>query len=252
MIDETLCAIGPNTMVIPRASLPTAFLEGLSDFRDINAETDLMHIKNKDVMAFIVYPVELENVPEFGGFQEWLHSFELIKGKRSHWSSKNEKVMAIMKGCFRIYKTPLPPYVMDPSLPITEGEEGLFGGLPNNKPTKVLIRAYMVKALNLKPSDVTNTTDAYIVLLLGKQRLNNKEHYISKQQNPVFGRHLFKDITLNLGSANREAASSSQDGGDMDFEVLLAPCCSPIGGDPVRTFYLCPPTRNVIDEPLFI
>ncbi|GFY74837.1 otoferlin [Trichonephila inaurata madagascariensis] len=175
-------------MVIPRASLPTAFLEGLSAFRDIDAETDMMQIKNKDVMAFVVYPCELENVPEFGGFQEWLNSFELIKGKRSHWSSKSEKVMAILKGCFRIYKTPLPPHVMDPSLPITEGEEGLFGGLPSNKPTKVLIRAYMVKALNLKPSDVTNTTDAYIVLLLGKQRLSDKEHYISKQQNPVFGR----------------------------------------------------------------
>ncbi|GFV12256.1 hypothetical protein TNCV_1537521 [Trichonephila clavipes] len=46
---------------------------------------------------------------------------------------------------FVMYKTPLPPHVMDPSLPITEGEEGLFGGLPSNKPTKVLIRAYMVK-----------------------------------------------------------------------------------------------------------
>ncbi|GFV12255.1 hypothetical protein TNCV_1537511 [Trichonephila clavipes] len=84
-------------MVIPRASLPTAFLEGLSAFRDINAETDMMQIKNKDEMAFVVYPCELENEPEFEGFQEWLHSFELIKGKRSHWSSKSEKVMAILK-----------------------------------------------------------------------------------------------------------------------------------------------------------
>ncbi|GFU15132.1 otoferlin [Nephila pilipes] len=138
---------------------------------------------------FQVYPVELENVPEFGGFQEWLHSFELTKGKRTPWSSTSEKVMAIMKvGCIRIYKTPLPHPVMDPTLPITEGQEGLFGGLPKNKPMKVLIRAYMVKALELKPSDVTNTTDAYIVLVLGKQRLSGKEHYISKQLNPVFGR----------------------------------------------------------------
>ncbi|XP_035229609.1 otoferlin-like, partial [Stegodyphus dumicola] len=30
-----------------------------------------------------IYPCELENVPDFGGFREWLHSFELYRGKRT-------------------------------------------------------------------------------------------------------------------------------------------------------------------------
>ncbi|GIY24397.1 hypothetical protein CEXT_700331 [Caerostris extrusa] len=46
----------------------------------------------------------------------------------------------------------------------------------------------MIKATNLEPSDVTNTTDAYVVLQLGKQRLSDKENYVSKQLNPVFGK----------------------------------------------------------------
>ena len=30
-----------------------------------------------------IYPHELENVPEFNGFKEWLHTFELYRGKKT-------------------------------------------------------------------------------------------------------------------------------------------------------------------------
>ncbi|GBO41332.1 Otoferlin, partial [Araneus ventricosus] len=93
----------------------------------------------------------------------------------------------ILEGCFRIYRSPLPRDALDPLLPLGEDSDGLFGGVPKNKPTKVLVRAYIVKAVNLEPSKATNTTDPYIVLQLGKHRLSDKENYISKQLNPVFG-----------------------------------------------------------------
>ncbi|GIY90049.1 otoferlin [Caerostris darwini] len=190
--EEILYSIGPNTVVIPRASLPQASLAAeLKTFRDMQNTQRNSSSVDKDFMGFMVYSTELENVPEFGGFQEWLHSYELTRGKKIKkvaWNPSREKVMAILKGCFRIYKIPLPQPASDPLLPINEGQEGLFGGLPKNKPMKVLVRAYMVKATNLEPSDATNTTDAYVVLQLGKQRLSDKENYVSKQLNPVFGK----------------------------------------------------------------
>ncbi|KAF8769949.1 Otoferlin like protein [Argiope bruennichi] len=177
-VDETFCSIGPDTVVIPRSSLPSAIFKISEDLNGVETDT----------AGFVVYSTELENVPEFGGFQEWLHSFELTKGRKITRNPLREKIMAVLKGCFRIYRTPLPPDALDPLLPLGKDSEGLFGGLPKNKPTKILARAYIVKAINLEPSKVTNTTDPYIVLQLGKHRLSDKENYISKQLNPVFSK----------------------------------------------------------------
>ena len=30
-----------------------------------------------------VYPTDLESVPDFNGFKEWLHTFELTRGKKT-------------------------------------------------------------------------------------------------------------------------------------------------------------------------
>ena len=30
-----------------------------------------------------IYPNELENQPEFSGFKDWLHTFELFRGKNT-------------------------------------------------------------------------------------------------------------------------------------------------------------------------
>ncbi|GIY24396.1 otoferlin, partial [Caerostris extrusa] len=128
----------PNTVVIPRASLPQASLAAeLKTFRDTQNTQRNSSAVDKDFMGFMVYSTELENVPEFGGFQEWLHSYELTRGKKIKkiaWNPSREKVMAILKGCFRIYKIPLPQPASDPLLPINEGQEGLFGGCPRTSP----------------------------------------------------------------------------------------------------------------------
>ncbi|CAL1295614.1 unnamed protein product [Larinioides sclopetarius] len=177
-IEEPFYSTGSDTVVVPRNSLLSATF-GAPRVRNV-AETD--------TAGFVVYPTELENVPEFGGFQEWLHSFELTKGKKISRNPLREKSMAVLKGCFRIYRTPLPPDALDPLLPLGEVSGGLFGGIPKNKPAKVLVRTYIVKAMNLEPSKARNTTDPYVVLQLGKHRLSDKENYISKQLNPVFGK----------------------------------------------------------------
>ena len=61
-------------------------------------------------------------------------------------------------------------------------------GLPSNDPLHVLVRVYVVKANDLHPMDINGKADPYVVLHLGSKRVSDKENYVSKQLNPVFGK----------------------------------------------------------------
>lgn len=65
---------------------------------------------------------------------------------------------------------------------------GFFQGLPSNDPIRVLVRIYIVKANDLHPMDLNGKADPYIFIQLGSKRISDKENYISKQLNPVFGK----------------------------------------------------------------
>ena len=52
----------------------------------------------------------------------------------------------------------------------------------------MLVRVYVVKANDLHPKDANGKADPYVVLNLGSKRASNKDSYVSKQLNPVFGR----------------------------------------------------------------
>ncbi|KAJ3592748.1 hypothetical protein NHX12_007875 [Muraenolepis orangiensis] len=61
-------------------------------------------------------------------------------------------------------------------------------GIPPNAPVKVLIRVYIISASNLHPADPDGKSDPYIVLRLGRKEIKDRDNYIPKQLNPVFGR----------------------------------------------------------------
>ncbi|KFM79995.1 Otoferlin, partial [Stegodyphus mimosarum] len=118
-----------------------------------------------------IYSCELENVPDFGGFREWLHSFELYRGKRTGDELEDQnRIVGIFKGSLKVYKNPLPKDVHDPYLPITDPQGGLFQGLPSNEPIHVLVRVYIVKATDLHPADLNGKADPYIVINLGSKK----------------------------------------------------------------------------------
>ncbi|KAI8430624.1 hypothetical protein MSG28_000832 [Choristoneura fumiferana] len=102
-----------------------------------------------------IYPHELEAVSEFDEFKEWLHSFELYRGKKTGDDAEDESRVV---------------------------------GVPSNDPIHVLVRVYIVKATDLHPMDLNGKADPYIVLHLGSKRISDKENYVSKQLNPVFGK----------------------------------------------------------------
>ena len=63
-----------------------------------------------------------------------------------------------------------------------------FQGLPSNDPLHVLVRVYVIKANDLHPMDINGKADPYLVLQLGSKRISDKENYVSKQLNPIFGK----------------------------------------------------------------
>jgi len=93
-----------------------------------------------------------------------------------------------MQGSIKVYKWPLPKDIEDHTIMGFDPQYGFFQGLPSNDPIHVLVRVYVVKANDLHPMDLNGKADPYIVLQLGSKRISDKEHYISKQLNPVFGK----------------------------------------------------------------
>ncbi|KAK5860785.1 hypothetical protein PBY51_022243 [Eleginops maclovinus] len=133
-----------------------------------------------------LYNKELE--AEFGPFDDWVSTYELFRGKANEEEgASEERFVGKFKGRFCLYK-------------MTEEEEEdwedsadmgaikVNRGIPHNGKVQVLIRVYIVSASNLHPSDPDGKSDPYIVLRLGKQEIKDRDNYIPKQLNPVFGR----------------------------------------------------------------
>ncbi|CAG5125216.1 unnamed protein product, partial [Candidula unifasciata] len=99
-----------------------------------------------NVSELIIYSSELENQVQFEGFRDWLHTFQLYRGKNTgnHETDEN-RVVGKFKGSMKIYQIPLPSDIEDCVITGGEAAYGLFQGLPSNEPVKVLVRVYIVK-----------------------------------------------------------------------------------------------------------
>uniref|UniRef100_A0A8D8QAC2 Otoferlin n=1 Tax=Cacopsylla melanoneura TaxID=428564 RepID=A0A8D8QAC2_9HEMI len=146
--------------------------------------------KNNSKMAKMkIYTSELENQPEFNGFREWLLPFDLYRGKKTGDEEEDDnRVVGTFKGSIKVYKWPLPKDIEDHTIMGFDPQYGFFQGVPNNDPIHVLVRVYVIKGTDLHPMDLNGKADPYVVLQLGSKRISDKENYVSKQLNPVFGK----------------------------------------------------------------
>ncbi|XP_072409909.1 myoferlin-like [Chiloscyllium punctatum] len=137
-----------------------------------------------------IYPCPLEDVPQFKGLQDFCHTFKLYRGK-VYGDIEDPMVVGEFKGSFRIY--PLPE---DPAKPVPPPQ---FRQLPWSEPQICLVRVYIVRALSLQPKDRSGTCDPYIKVSLGKETIDDREHYIPNNLNPVFGKmfQLYATVPLN-------------------------------------------------------
>jgi otoferlin len=143
------------------------------------ADTSTTGSENKTIATCDIYPHELEAQTEYNFFKEWLISFPLYRGKKTGDSAEDEnRIVGFFKGSIKVYR-----------LPIEKNMEPAFAPtLPVNDPIHVLVRVYIVKATDLHPMDLNGKADPYIVLQLGSKKISDKENYVSKQLNPVFGK----------------------------------------------------------------
>lgn len=126
-----------------------------------------------------IYNSELESQPEYNNFKEWLLSFPLYRGKKTGDSTEDEnRIVGYFKGAIKVYKLPLSKEI----------EPAFAPTIPTNDPIHVLVRVYIVKATDLHPMDLNGKADPYVLLQLGSKRVSDKENYVSKQLNPVFGK----------------------------------------------------------------
>ncbi|XP_028970511.2 otoferlin isoform X3 [Esox lucius] len=151
------------------------------------------------VDELLVYNKELE--AEFDNFEDWLHTFNLYRGKAGdddEAALDDDRIVGRFKGSMCMYKLPLSEEItreagFDPNL-------GMFQSIPHNDPINVLVRVYIVRATDLHPADINGKADPYIVIKLGKSELKDKENYISKQLNPVFGKAFDIQATFPMES----------------------------------------------------
>ncbi|XP_047457611.1 fer-1-like protein 6 isoform X2 [Mugil cephalus] len=132
-----------------------------------------------------LYNKELE--AEFGPFDDWVKTYELFRGKANEEEgATDERFIGKFKGRFCLYK--LDEDEDEEDSPVNMGHFRVNRGIPPNSPVQVLIRVYIVSASNLHPADPDGKADPYIVLRLGKNEIKDRDNYIPKQLNPVFGR----------------------------------------------------------------
>ncbi|KAM5135525.1 fer-1-like protein 4 [Mantella aurantiaca] len=152
-------------------------------------EVEVVKPKRKPISTMKIYNRELEE--EFDKFEDWLYVFPLYRGKALDDEDGNDddNFMGKYKGSFYIY----------PTGEATD-EFQIMKGVPRNRPVKVLVRIYIVKATNLAPADPNGKSDPYIVVKVGEQTMDTKDRYIPKQLNPVFGEVFEMTISFPVDS----------------------------------------------------
>ncbi|XP_037659322.1 fer-1-like protein 6 isoform X2 [Choloepus didactylus] len=156
--------------------------EGPKKKKDKMLKKKLKEDEIPNLAVLKIYDGDLES--EFNNFQDWVKTFELFRGKsmEDDHGLDGDRVIGKFKGSFCIYKSPEDSSTED------RGQLRIQQGIPPNHPIKVLIRVYIVAAFNLSPADPDGKSDPYIVVKLGKTEIKDRDKYIPKQLNPVFGR----------------------------------------------------------------
>uniref|UniRef100_A0A8C1KT07 Fer-1 like family member 6 n=1 Tax=Cyprinus carpio TaxID=7962 RepID=A0A8C1KT07_CYPCA len=158
-----------------------------SNIKDKKKEVNYKSVIEQPRLSTLqVYDKELE--AEFGPFDDWVKTFELYRGKANEEEgSADDRFVGKFKGRFCLYKLPEADDEEEDGY-LDSGQFKINQGIPPNTAVDVLIRVYIVAAFNLHPADPDGKADPYIVLKLGKTEIKDRDNYIPKQLNPVFGR----------------------------------------------------------------
>ncbi|XP_006144124.1 fer-1-like protein 4 [Tupaia chinensis] len=154
-----------------------------------DAEVEGSAPRKKTIATLKIYSSSLEE--EFNHFEDWLNVFPLYRGQGGQEGDGEKEgsghLVGKFKGSFLIYPE---------SEAVSFSEPQISRGIPQNRPIKLLVRVYVVKATNLAPADPNGKADPYVVVSAGRERQDTKDRYIPKQLNPIFGEVLELSISL--------------------------------------------------------
>uniref|UniRef100_A0AAX7T108 C2 domain-containing protein n=1 Tax=Astatotilapia calliptera TaxID=8154 RepID=A0AAX7T108_ASTCA len=157
---------------------------------------NLIYVFIYTLICVQVYPKELES--DFGNFEDWLHSFNLYRGKAGDDDDQNVTDEDRIVGKFKV-RNCLFFFIDDENMNF-DSNMGMFNNIPSNDPINVLVRIYVIRATDLHPADINGKADPYIAIKLGKTEIKDKENYISKQLNPLFGKSFDVEATFPMDS----------------------------------------------------
>lgn len=92
---------------------------------------------DKGYDKLMVYGTELEKVEVFNGFQDFVETFYIHRGKVKTKSEEEDTIVGEFKGSFRLY--PLPS---DPNAPLPPK---ILRKLPPSQPVECIIRLYIIR-----------------------------------------------------------------------------------------------------------
>ncbi|XP_065652286.1 otoferlin isoform X6 [Hydra vulgaris] len=145
--------------------------------------SDTKKMFNPKIVQLKIYDTELEKIKDFDQFCDVFQSWNLYTGKSDGNDDDDERrICGKFKGVIKVWKDPLPPYVKN------NLKTGSFRHLPRRDRFNVLCRVYIVQAMGLKAMDISGKSDPYIRIQVGNKIISDREKYIPKELNPIFGR----------------------------------------------------------------
>uniref|UniRef100_A0A3B3WM37 C2 domain-containing protein n=1 Tax=Poecilia mexicana TaxID=48701 RepID=A0A3B3WM37_9TELE len=184
-----------NLIILRDVHLISSQSDGDKKKKQKGKETlELSYVLPTKIAKLQLYSKELE--AEFGPFDDWVSTYELFRGKANEdEGTSDERFVGKFKGRFCLYKLS-DEDEEDGEDVVDTGHYRVNRGIPPNTSVQVLIRVYVVSASNLHPADPDGKADPYIFLRLGKNEIKDRDNYIPKQLNPVFGRSFEMQATF--------------------------------------------------------
>ncbi|KAJ4432233.1 hypothetical protein ANN_20849 [Periplaneta americana] len=167
---------------------------------DVTEDTPLLSPRKARLSLSEIYQNELEAQPEFNNFKDTLQSFDIFRGKKTGDDYLDrENVVCKLKGTLRLYRWPPPEgSVMVTSSGLNVEQGGVLQDLRANDSLRIVVRIYVISGIGLHSKDISGKSDPYILIKIGSRTISDRENYIPRQLNPVFGRYFEMEAMLPI------------------------------------------------------
>uniref|UniRef100_A0A336LYI1 CSON008109 protein n=1 Tax=Culicoides sonorensis TaxID=179676 RepID=A0A336LYI1_CULSO len=175
----------------------------------------------------VIYPSELEKQPEFNGFQDWAETIPLYnEGEYKFKGPDKFHEYAHLKASFEIHKIEGREHFLRNSRASCIEPRSRFRKFSLiTQEKEVIVRIYIVRGINLRSKDRTGSSDPYIRIDLGDQKIRDRSNYMTNQTSPIFGRRfqlnaiLPKDNILKISVMDRDEITSDDLIGTTEIDI---------------------------------